>query len=178
VAAAPRPGEPLAVDPRRRRLRRSVLVEVAVGVVVLVISTVLAGTLPGRAAAEAERSARTAQSGGLQTTSVTMVPFDVGTPGGQGKVQVTLVPGAAGQYGVEAVVYGPDGGLSTVPELRLSFTLPAQDVGPVDAELTDRGGYWAADALDLPLPGDWRMKVTVRVSEIDQVSESATIRIG
>ncbi|MGW0334155.1 copper resistance CopC/CopD family protein [Streptomyces sp. NPDC003011] len=178
VSAEPRAGQPLAVDPGRRRLRRSVLAEVAVGVVVLVISTVLAGTLPGRAAAEAERSARTAQSGGVQTTSVTMVPFDVGTPGGQGRAQITLIPGATGQYAVEAVVYGPDGGLSTVPELRLSFTLPAQDVGPIDAELTDRGGYWAADALDLPLPGDWMMKVTVRVSEIDQVSESATVRIG
>jgi copper transport protein len=156
-----------------------VLAEVAVGVVVLVISTVLSGTLPGRAAAEAERSAQAAATGGLQTTSVTMIPFDTGTPGGRGQAQITLIPGtAAGDYAVEAVVYGPDGGLATVPELRLSFTLAAQDIGPIDARLTDKGGYWATNALNLPIAGDWTMKMTVRVSEIDQVSETKQVRLG
>ncbi|KOG31630.1 copper resistance CopC/CopD family protein [Streptomyces resistomycificus] len=163
-----------AQDPHRSALRRSVLAEVGVGVAVLVITTVLTGTLPGRAAAEAAESAATS---GLAVASVTTIPFDVGTPGGRGKVQITLDPGRTGDNAVEAVVYGPDNGISTVPELRLSFTLPAQDIGPIDAELTDRGGYWATGALNLPLAGDWRMKATVRVSEIDQVSETKTVRI-
>lgn len=155
-------------------LRRSVLAEVGVGVAVLVITTVLTGTLPGRAAAEA---AATASTTGLPTASVTTIPFDVGTPGGRGKVQITLDPGRTGDNSVEAVVYGPDDGISTVPELRLSFTLPAQKIGPIDAHLTDKGGYWATNTLTLPLTGDWVMRMTVRVSEIDQVSESKTVRI-
>jgi copper transport protein len=149
---------------------------------VLVLSTVLSGTLPGRAAAEAEQSAQStqaAQSGGVQTASVTTVPFDTGAPGGYGKAQITLIPGtSAGDYSVEAVVYGPDGGLSSVPELRLSFTLPAQKIGPINANLTDKGGYWATDALALPIAGDWTMKVTVRISEIDQASETKKVRLG
>jgi copper transport protein len=167
---------PAPEDPGRRRLRRSVLTEVTVGIIVLVLSTVLSGTLPGRAAAEAERSA---QASGLQTASVTTLPFDTGTPGGYGKAQITLIPGTtAGDYAVEAVVYGPDGGLSAVPELRLSFTLPSQDIGPIDAELTDKGGYWGTDSLNLPIAGDWTMKVTVRITEIDQVSEAKTVPLG
>jgi copper transport protein len=65
-----------------------------------------------------------------------------------------------------------------VPELRLAFSLPAKGIGPIDARLTDRGGYWAADAVRLPLPGTWTMKVTVRTSELDQVTESRPLRIA
>ncbi|WKX10598.1 copper resistance CopC/CopD family protein [Streptomyces sp. NL15-2K] len=169
------PVAPSANDPYRRGLRRSVLAEVGVGVVVLVITTILTGTLPGRAAAEA---ATATPATGLPAASVTTVPFDAGTPGGQGKVQITLDPGRTGDNSVQAVVFDSEGLLSTVPEIRLSFTLPAQDIGPIDAELTDQGGYWGTSALNLPIAGEWTMKVTVRVSEIDQVSESAEVRIG
>lgn len=166
-----------AEDAQRRALRRSVLAEVVVSVVVLVFTTVLTGTLPGRAAAEA---ATAEQSAGLPVASVTTIPFTIGSPGVpgvSGKVQVTLDPGRVGDNGLQAVVYGPDGGFVSIPELRLSFSLPDQDIGPLDAKVTDRGGYWAADAVNLPLPGTWEMKVTVRVSETDQVSESKPVRI-
>ncbi|MFE9440731.1 copper resistance CopC/CopD family protein [Streptomyces sp. NPDC006602] len=164
---------PATSTPTHAGLRRSVLAEVAVGVVVMVLTTVLTGTLPGRAAAEA---AETASTTGVPTASVTTIPFAVGSA--RGKVQITLDPGRTGDNSVEAVVLTPDGGLATVPELRLSLTLPAQDIGPIDAELTDKGGYWGTSSLNLPLAGDWMMKVTVRVSEIDQVSESKTVRIA
>ncbi|WP_405965854.1 copper resistance protein CopC [Streptomyces sp. NBC_00723] len=168
-----------AEDAQRRALRRSVLAEVVVSVVVLVFTTVLTGTLPGRAAAEA---ATAEQSAGLPVASVTNIPFTIGSdsPGARGvsgKVQVTLDPGRVGDNGLQAVVYGPDGGFVSIPELRISFSLPDQDIGPLDAKVTDRGGYWAADTVNLPLPGTWEMKVTVRVSETDQVSESKPVEI-
>ncbi|WP_217162936.1 copper resistance protein CopC [Streptomyces sp. AC512_CC834] len=180
-APAPAPSEPdLPVsDPPaagaalRRGLRRSVLVEAAVAAVVLVVTTVLTSTPPGRAADEA---ARAAPAGGVLPASVTTIPFEVGTSG-RGTVQITLDPGRTGDNAVQAVVFGPDGSLAAVPELRLSFTLPDKDVGPIEAELVDRGGYWSANTLTLPLPGVWTMKTTVRVSEIDQVSETRRIRI-
>lgn len=160
-------------DPVRRGLRRSVLAEVMVGVAVLVITTFLTGTLPGRAAAEAAESGAVAT--GIPAASVTMVPFRVGNHGG--KVQITLDPGRVGRNSVEAVVFGPDGGLATVPELRLSFTLPAQKIGPLDAKITDKGGYWGTASLNLPIPGTWTMNVTVRVSDLDQVTVSKPVRI-
>ncbi|MEU3612512.1 copper resistance protein CopC [Streptomyces sp. NPDC006872] len=168
-----------AEDARRRALRRSVLVEVVVSVVVLVLTTVLTGTLPGRAAAEA---ATAEQSAGLPVASVTDVPFTISSVGGRagdfsGKVQVTLDPGRVGENNLQAVVYGPDGGFVSIPELRVSFSLPEQEVGPLDAKVTDRGGYFAADAVNLPIPGEWEMKVTVRVSDIDQVSVEKPVRI-
>jgi copper transport protein len=82
-----------------------------------------------------------------------------------------------GDNSIEALVYGSDGGVSTVPELRISFTHPAQDIGPLDAGLTDRGGYWGNSFLNLPVAGTWEMKVTVRTSDVDQISETHTITV-
>jgi copper transport protein len=162
-------------DARRRGLRRSVLAEAAVGALVLLLTAALTGTLPGRAATEA---AEAAPVGALPTASVTSIPFDVGTAGGRGTVQITLDPGRVGENRVEAVVLARDGGPATVPEVRLTFTLAARGVGPLDVGLTDRGGYWGTNTLTLPLPGVWTMKATVRVSELDQVTVSRRVRIA
>ncbi|MFD5217405.1 copper resistance CopC/CopD family protein [Streptomyces tendae] len=158
----------------RRGLYRSVLVEAVVAAVVLGVTTVLTATPPGRSAEEAARTA--VPAGGVLPASVTTIPFEIGTAG-RGTVQITLDPGRTGDNAVQAVVFGPDGSLAAVPELRLSFTLPDQDVGPIEADLVDRGGYWSANTVTLPLPGTWTMKTTVRVSEIDQVSETRRIRV-
>ncbi|MFF9046160.1 copper resistance protein CopC [Streptomyces parvulus] len=169
----PSTGTPSASDALRRGLRRSVLAEAVVAAVVLMVTTVLTSTVPGRAADEAARSA---PAGGVLPASVTDVPFDLGDSA-RGTVQITLDPGRTGDNAVQAVVFGPDGALAAVPELRLSFTLTDKDIGPIEARLVDRGGYWSANTLTLPLPGTWTMRTTVRVSEIDQVTESRRIRI-
>ncbi|MFE0473445.1 copper resistance protein CopC [Streptomyces sp. NPDC058947] len=175
-AAGTSSGEPGDPDARRRGLRRSVLVEVAVAAVVLAITTVLTGTLPGRAEAEA---ARQAPAGALPPTAQVTVPFDTGTGGvtGRGTVQVTLDPARVGDNGVQAVVYGSDTGLIVVPEVRVTFSLPSRELGPIDAELKDQGGYWGTNAVNLPLAGTWTMKTTVRVSDVDQVTEEKRVRI-
>ncbi|MFJ7042340.1 copper resistance CopC/CopD family protein [Streptomyces sp. NPDC101112] len=170
------PSEP--ADPHRLALRRSVLAEFTVAVVVLVITTVLTGTLPGRAAAESAQGNGGAAAPGEVTASSTVVPFDMGTPNGHGKVQIDLGPGKVGKNSIQAVVFGPDDGIATVPELRLTFTLKAQKVGPIDAKLTDRGGYWATDTLQIPLPGTWTMKLTVRTTDIDQVTVEKNVKVG
>ncbi|MDX3522454.1 copper resistance CopC/CopD family protein [Streptomyces scabiei] len=184
AAGTPSPGragppaeEGPAEDAPRRRLRQSVLAEFTVAVVVLVITTVLTGTLPGRAAAEIAKESANEAAGGV-TASSTTIPFDVGTPNGHGKVQIDLGPGRVGKNSVQAVVFGPDGGIATVPELRLTFTLKAQKIGPIDAKITDRGGYWVTDELRLPLPGTWTMRLTVRTTEIDQVTVEKSVRVS
>ncbi|WP_030956098.1 MULTISPECIES: copper resistance protein CopC [unclassified Streptomyces] len=166
-------------DAQRRGLRRSVLVEVAVAAVVLLITTLLTTTLPARAQAEA---AQQAPVGALPPTSLTVVPFDMGgstgnTLSSRGSVYVTLDPARVGVNGVQAVVHGADEGPIIVPEVRITFTLPSRKIGPIDAELTDAGGYWGTNSVNLPLPGTWTMKTTVRVSDVDQVTVSRKVRI-
>ncbi|NXY96796.1 copper resistance protein CopC/CopD [Streptomyces sp. BR123] len=178
VVTAPRgdgPSEPPGVeaDGYRRSLRRTVAVEAALSAVVLAITTLLTGTQPSRAAGEGIAAAAAQQP----QVKVVMVPFDMGTANHQGTVQITLAPGRVGENTVEAVVFTADGGLATVRELRLSLTQDDLDIGPIDARLKDQKGYWAAYDLRLPMPGEWTMNVTVRTTEIDQVTVRETVRI-
>lgn len=159
------------------RLRRCVLAEVVIGVLVLVVTTALTGTQPGRA--ELETAAATAESGvGQRAATTTLIPFDVGTPNGHGKVQVILEPGRVGENTVECVIIGPDGGIATVPEIRLTFTLAKQKIGPLDARLENRGGYWGTESVNLPIAGTWTMNATIRTTDIDQVTVSKTVEIS
>ncbi|WP_216588401.1 copper resistance CopC/CopD family protein [Streptomyces brasiliscabiei] len=179
--AEPRPPSGPVVDSDRHRrrlrgLRRSVAVEAVIGAVVLVITTMLTGTQPSRAAA--------ATGGGAGVTGlrqpparVVTVPFDMGKPNSDGKVQLTFEPGTVGENVVEALVFGPDQGVATVPELRLTLTHRAQRIGPLDAKLVDQGGYWSTDSLRLPLPGTWTLRLTVRTTEIDQVTVTENVDI-
>ncbi|MEU2393787.1 copper resistance protein CopC [Streptomyces sp. NPDC007369] len=160
-------------DGLRRRLRRTVAVEAALSAVVLAVTTLLTGTQPSRAAGE-RASAAAAQ---LPQVKVVTVPFDMGTANHQGTVQLTLAPGRVGENTVEAVVFTADGGLATVREIRLSLTQDDLDIGPIDAKLKNQKGYWAAYDLRLPMPGEWTLNVTVRTTEIDQVTVQETVRI-
>ncbi|MBL1107811.1 copper resistance protein CopC/CopD [Streptomyces sp. 5-8] len=180
AAGPPLPPEPApgpAPVTQVHLLRRSVLAEAVAAGVVLALTTLLTSTVPGRAAVESARQAPVPATAGIPTASVTTIPFDVGAPGRRGRVQITLDPGRVGGNFVQAVVYGPDGGFASVPELRVTLTLPARHLGPLDTKVTDRGGYWAADAFTLPLPGTWTLKATVRVSDVDQVTVSAPVRV-
>lgn len=170
---ATRPRRPSEADAYRRGLRRMVTVEAVLGVVVLVITTVLTGTQPSRAAGERVATASAAEP----QAQVVTVPFDMGTANHQGTVQITLTPGRVGENTVEAVVYTPDGGLATVPELRLTLTQDALGIGPLDAKLKNLKGYWAAYDLRLPMPGVWTLNITVRTTDIDQVTVRDTVRI-
>lgn len=172
---APVGGEPSVseADGFRRGLRRTVAAEAALGIVVLVITTLLTGTQPSRAADE-KASAVTVQE---PQAKVLMVPFDMGTAGHRGTVQVTLAPGRVGENTVEAVVYTADGGLATVPELRLTLNQDDLDIGPLDAKLKNQKGYWATYDLRLPVPGVWTLNLTVRTTDIDQVTVRETVDI-
>ncbi|GGS81828.1 MULTISPECIES: copper resistance CopC/CopD family protein [Streptomyces] len=167
------PPAPGGADGQRRHLRRTVAAEAALGVLVLTVTTVLTGTQPGRAAV---KSAEAAAARGPQVRVVT-VPFDTGTAGHRGTVQITLSPGRVGENSVEAVVFTEDGGLAAVPEIRLNLTQTELDIGPVDAKLTDRKGYWAAYDLRLPVPGEWTAAVTVRTGDIDQATVRAPVPV-
>ncbi|WP_329600113.1 copper resistance protein CopC [Streptomyces pseudovenezuelae] len=164
-------------DTHRRGLRRSVLAEVVIGVLVLAVTTVLTGSQPGRAATESAAAETVSRVPGQPDVSLTLIPFDTGTPGGRGKVQVTLEPGRVGRNVVEAVIFAADGSLVAIPELRLTFTHSARNVGPLDARLADQRGYWGSDTLDLPLAGTWTIRATVRISDIDQVTVSKNVKI-
>ncbi|MEV4333832.1 copper resistance protein CopC [Streptomyces sp. NPDC049597] len=166
-------------DAERSGLRRTVLAETAVAVVLLAVTTVLTSTEPGRTEEEAarggERSAAPAATGPAEFE----LPFDTGGAQGKGTVRLSLAPAQPGGNEMHVWTETQDGTPLDAPELKVSFTLEAKEIGPLPIT-PDRvtAGHWSARAVQIPMPGDWRVKVTVRTSDIDQTTVDKNIRIG
>ncbi|MGW0698098.1 copper resistance protein CopC [Streptomyces sp. NPDC002867] len=166
-------------DAERSGLRRTVLAETAVAVVLLAVTTVLTSTEPGRteedAARGGERSAAPQATGPVEIE----LPFDTGGEQGKGTVRLSLDPAQPGASEMHVWTETPDGEPLDAPELKVSFTLQAKEIGPLPIT-PDRvaAGHWSASAVQIPMPGDWQVKVTVRTSDIDQTTVDKNIRIG
>ncbi|MCG6494838.1 FixH family protein [Kitasatospora sp. A2-31] len=186
-------GRDRGLTPTRAGLRRSVLVEALAAVAVLVVTTMLTNSPPGRVADEvsagaaAGRPAASAPAPGVpapQTvpgqTLELRLPYDTKgrTPNARGTATVTLNPARTGPNEVHLKLDGADGQPVEVPEVQLAFTLPDRDLGPLPVTLAAEGtGRWSGTA-QLPLPGNWVVSVVVRSSDIDQATEIKSLKIG
>ncbi|RSS43691.1 copper resistance protein CopC [Streptomyces sp. WAC08241] len=167
-------------DPERSGLRRSVLTEAAVAVVLLAVTTVLTATEPGRTEEEAGRSNAASGPVAVPDRPVDLrLPFDTGGVDGKGVVRLSLDPGRTGANGLHLYVERPDGKPLDVPEIKIALTLEAKNVGPLPVA-PDRiqAGHWSASGVQIPMPGEWRIQVTVRTSDIDQTTIDKNVKIG
>ncbi|SEC95216.1 copper resistance protein CopC [Streptomyces sp. TLI_105] len=167
-------------DPERTGLRRSVLTEAAVAVVLLAVTTVLTSTEPGRTEEEAGRATSASGPAAVPDRPVDIrLPFDTGGVDGKGVVRLSLDPGRTGANALHIFVERPSGKPLDVPEIKVALTLEAKDVGPLPVA-PDRiqTGHWSASGVQIPMPGDWKIQVTVRTSEIDQTTIDKNVKIG
>jgi copper transport protein len=169
-------------DPNRFGLRRSVLAEAGVAVVVLVVTTLLTQTEPGRTEQDARAAVGSASSDASASPSGTLtldLPFDTGGEDGKGLVRIELVPARVGSNEVHVYAQRPDDRAFDLPEVKIAFTLKSKDLGPLPV-VPDRiaTGHWSASGVQLPMAGDWTVDVTVRTSDIDQVTVSKNAQIG
>ncbi|WP_345746770.1 copper resistance protein CopC [Streptomyces sp. ODS28] len=187
-------------DPERSGLRRSVLAEAGIAVVLLAVTTVLTGTEPARTEAATRAgggSEAPAQSGPVQLK----IPFDTGGSGGKGTAKLRLSPGRSGSDNtLRVTATDPSGKPVDAPEVKVAFTLPAQKIGPLnvspkpvkpgkgedasgkdgkgsEGKSASPGGRWEANGVQLPMPGTWRVAFTIRTSDIDQVTVNKTVRL-
>ncbi|MFD8485234.1 copper resistance CopC/CopD family protein [Streptomyces sp. NPDC059712] len=168
-------------DPHRFGLRRSVLAEAGVAVVLLAVTTVLTQTEPGRTEEDAKAAGATsATSAAPATGAVTLdMPFDTGGQNGKGVVRVELDPARVGANDLHLYVERPDGTAFDIPEVKVALTQKAKDIGPLPVapdHITT--GHWSADGVQIPMAGDWEVAVTVRTSDIDQVTLTKNAQIG
>ncbi|CAL9510599.1 copper resistance CopC/CopD family protein [Streptomyces sp. enrichment culture] len=168
-------------DPNRFGLRRSVLAEAGIAVVLLVVTTVLTQTEPGRTEEEAKAAGTSAAADSAPATgAVTLdMPFDTGSQNGKGVVRVELDPARVGANDLHLYVERPDGTAFDIPEVKVALTQKAKDIGPLPVapdHITT--GHWSASGVQIPMAGDWEVAVTVRTSDIDQVTISKNAQIG
>ncbi|MFF2790393.1 copper resistance CopC/CopD family protein [Streptomyces sp. NPDC058049] len=165
-------------DPDRAGLRRSVLAEAAIAVILLAVTTVLTSTEPGRTVEQETGRGSTATAVPDRAVKITL-PFDTGGPNGKGSVRLELDPGRVGANTLHLWSDSADGAPFDLPEIKVAFTLAAKDIGPLPLVPEQAApGHWTASGVQLPLAGEWRIDVTVRTSDIDQTTVQKTVKIG
>ncbi|MER7894873.1 copper resistance protein CopC [Streptomyces sp. NPDC096046] len=170
-------------DPNRFGLRRSVLAEAGIAVVLLAVTTVLTQTEPGRTEQEAQAATSSAASSTADTGAsgaLTLnMPFDTGGEDGKGIVTIDIDPARVGDNEMHVYVERPNGRAFDIPEVKVAFTLETKDIGPLPV-VPDHiaTGHWSANGVQIPMAGDWKVDVTVRTSDIDEVTVSKNAQIG
>ncbi|QFR02757.1 copper resistance protein CopC/CopD [Streptomyces phaeolivaceus] len=167
-------------DPGRTGLRRSVLAEAGVAVVLLAVTTVLTATEPGRTVEEANAAKAAATQEDETSGALALdMSFDTGGKNGQGVARLQIDPARVGANEMHVYVQSSDGKPFDVPEVKVAFTLETKKIGPLPV-VPDRvtTGHWTAGGVQIPMAGDWKIEITVRTSEIDQVTVSKNAKIG
>ncbi|MFD0529344.1 FixH family protein [Kitasatospora arboriphila] len=159
------------------------LLESAVAVAVLVVTTMLTNSPPGRVAEAVAATSQSPTAGASTVPGRTVelkLPYDTGgsTPNAKGTATVTVNPVATGPNEVTLKLDDKSGKPVSVPEVQLAFTLPDRDLGPLPVTLAAQGtGRWSGTA-QLPLAGNWVVSVTVRSSDIDQSTATEQLKVG
>ncbi|MCH0560239.1 copper resistance CopC/CopD family protein [Streptomyces sp. MUM 16J] len=168
-------------DPIRFGLRRSVLAEAGVAIVLLAITTALTQTEPGRTEQEVKAATSSAVSASADAPDALALklPFDTGGADGKGVVSVVLDPARPGENEMHLYVQRPNGQAFDVPEVKISLRCEAKEIGPLRVTPDHIStGHWSASGVQIPMAGDWKIAVTVRTSDIDQTTVSKNAQIG
>ncbi|KUL26877.1 copper resistance CopC/CopD family protein [Streptomyces regalis] len=167
-------------DPNRFGLRRSVLAEAGVAVVLLAVTTMLTSTEPGRTEEQARAATSSSSADASAAGALTLdMSFDTGGEDGKGVVRIDLDPARVGGNEMHVYAERPNGRAFDVPEVKVAFTLESQDIGPLPV-VPDHiaTGHWSANGVQIPMAGEWKIAVTVRTSDIDQTTVSKNAQIG
>ncbi|MGI5240901.1 copper resistance CopC/CopD family protein [Dactylosporangium sp. CA-139066] len=149
------------------RLRRTVRAEAAVALAVLAATAVLVQLSPGRTGdVEAAAAAR---AGGY-TATLTSALY---------AVQLEVYPATVGEYNsFHAYVFTPEGRPLPVAEWTVTAALPERGIEPMPNPVFTLTGNQGLGNLTFPLRGEWRLAITLRVSDFDQATVTALVPVG
>ena len=147
-----------------RSLRRSVWVEITVGVAVLVVTALLVNAPPARSDAATGATANLVEAT-LKSSSLS--------------VDVLFTPGKTGANDLHVSVLQANGKPLTVKDLRLTLDLAARKIPPLVVPLTPLGtGHYLASGFTIPLSGTWRVTARPLLSQFDERTLTATADIA
>lgn len=148
---------------RPRAMRVAVVAEAAVLAAVLAVSSILVQTTPGRTEIESPEQVPVSTD------------FNQVAESGLFSLQVLVEPGAVGTNQVHLYASTLDGEPAVVREWQATAALPAAGIEPVEIPVLPLTDDHATGQVTLPTPGDWVLRITLRLSEIDQASVEVTM---
>jgi copper transport protein len=147
------------------RLRRAVLVELGITVIVLGVTSALVNVPPPRTAQAAE-TAETSTTVTQTLRNTTMA------------LQVDVFPATVGNNSVHLYAYTPDNKPLPVVEWTATAALPSASIEPIEVPLLRITDFHAIGDIALPQAGEWTLKFTVRTSDIDRSTLSMNVKIN
>ncbi|MEU7978570.1 copper resistance protein CopC [Micromonospora sp. NPDC048894] len=145
-------------------VRRAVWVELAITAVILGVTATLVQTPPARTAVDGGSGA----DAGYYSTTLTSPLFSL---------QVELDPAERGNNSMHLYAYTPDNRPQPVVEWKATAALPSAGVEPIDIPLLKLTDNHATGEFSFPSAGQWQLRFTVRTSDIDQATVTATVPI-
>ncbi|GAA0581383.1 copper resistance protein CopC [Paractinoplanes ferrugineus] len=147
-------------------LRRAVGIEVAATVVILGLSAVLVQVNPGRSASVDQGAVR--EQGVSQTLTCPLYTL-----------QFNIFPAQLGDNNtIHAFVYTPAGAPLPADEWTVTSQLLGKNLEPVTEPLLPLNPrHHAAGAITFPYPGDYEIKFTVRIGELNQATVKTTVSV-
>jgi copper transport protein len=137
----------------RRRLRRSIGVEIALALLIFALVAGWRFTPPPRSIVPEE------QSEFIHFHSASVM------------ADLTLTPGRVGRSDGELTIRDGNYQPMTPKEVTLVFSQPASGIEPLRREATSVGeDRWRIDDVVLPTPGRWRLRIEVLIDDFTQVS--------
>ncbi|SCG66850.1 copper transport protein [Micromonospora halophytica] len=145
-------------------VRRAVWVELAITAVVLGVSATLVQTTPARVAAADVAGA----PGGYFSTTLSSPIYSL---------QVELDPAERGNNSLHLYAYTKDNRPQPVAEWKATAALPSAGIEPIEIPLLPLTDNHATGEVSFPAAGEWQLRLTVRTSDIDQATVTATVSI-
>ncbi|MEH0818643.1 MULTISPECIES: copper resistance CopC/CopD family protein [unclassified Micromonospora] len=145
-------------------VRRAIWAELAITAVVLGVTTTLVQTTPARVAAGEVAGTAT----GFFSTTLTSPIYSL---------QVELDPAERGNNSVHLYAYTRDNRPQPVAEWKATAALPSAGIEPIEIPLLPLTDNHATGEISFPAAGEWQLRVTVRTSDIDQATVTATVPI-
>ncbi|SCF33350.1 copper transport protein [Micromonospora viridifaciens] len=145
-------------------MRRAVVAELAITAVVLGVTATLVQSTPARTAAANVAGS----SAGYFSTTLTSPIYSL---------QVELDPAQRGNNSIHLYAYTPDNRPQPVKEWKATAALPSAGIEPIDIPLLSLTDNHAYGEISLPASGQWEVRFTLRTSDIDQATVTATVPI-
>jgi copper transport protein len=141
-----------------RRLRRSLLLEVLISIVILGVTALLVNAAPAR-------ELDTGPFAGTLNTK--QLSFDV-----------TISPASRGANEMHLFTLTRSGGTADPTDVSAELSQSSNDIAPIKVTLIRLGpGHYTSTGLTVPFSGSWQLTVKAVVNSIDEVSATATVPI-
>jgi copper transport protein len=160
--AVPRLRGELASPRERRLFVQRAGAELTLMVTVVAVTAVLVAQPPA--------SAAIARSG----------PVSAATQVGPYELNVVVQPATVGANTIDVYLLDRSGQPAKVAAVNVAAFPPSEDIGPLRFTPAQplAPGHFAVPGAQLPLPGEWRVRVSIRRGEFDLFEKSVSISIG